>query len=184
MKRTAFPVLLLLLAAPLLASGVTYDFSGTTEGTQTMSGTASVDGARSRVELTHGDGLLFKDGSIVLSGDGGRTLRVLDPRAKTYYTLSLDELFASAGTLLRSMGSMFEISFSNEKVAVEHAGPGQPIEGYPTAKYTVVATYDMTATVLGSKMETQVSMKTDIWTTSRLPAAYAVFVQDRGVRTG
>lgn len=149
-----------------------------------MSGTASVDGARSRVELARGDGLLFQDGSIVLSDDGGRTLRVLDPKTKTYYILSFEELFATAGSLLESMGSMFAISFSNPKVEAKPAGPGEPIEGYPTTKYTIVTAYDMTARVLGSEMASRVAMQTEIWTTSRLPAAYATFVHDKGIRTG
>lgn len=176
----------LLLATPLAAAGLTYDFSTTTKGGagSAMSGTASVQNQNARVEFTRGDGLLFQNGSVVVTADGGKTLRILDPRAKTYYTLSFDELFATAGALMKSMGSMFQLSFANQKVEVKPAGPGDAIEGYPTKKYTVLTSYDMTAKVLGSDLSSRVEMRTDVWATPRLSAGYATFVQNRSVRTG
>ncbi|HSN69159.1 MAG TPA: DUF4412 domain-containing protein [Thermoanaerobaculia bacterium] len=185
MKRTLL-ALLLLLVAPILRAGVTYDFSMATKGgaAPTLSGTASVDGASSRVELTRGDGFLFKDGAIVLSADGGKTLRVLDPKAKTYYTLSFDDLFATAGALMKSMGSMMRLSISNQKVDVKSAGPGEKIEGYATRKYEIATSYDMKMTVLGSEMASSIAMETAIWATPELDADYAVFLQDKSIRTG
>ena len=185
MKRTLF-ALLLLLVASLARAGVTYELSMNTTGVAapTFSGTASVDGERSRFELARGDGLLFKDGSVVLSSDGGRTLLVLDPKAKSYYKLSFDELFATAGALMKSMGSMVQLSISNPKVDVKATGPGGKIEGFATNKYEISTSYDLKMMVLGTDMSSSVEMDSEIWTTPDLEAGNAVFLQDKSVRTG
>lgn len=185
MKRTVLPILLL-LAAPLAAAGITYGFSSVTQGAaaKTMSGTASVDGSNARLEFARGDGLLFQDGAVVITADGGKTLRILDPKARTYYALSFDDLFATASSLMKSMGSMLQLSFTNQKVDVGPAGAGETIEGYPTKKYTILTSYDMTAKVLGSPISSKVAMQTEIWATPRLSADYATFLQNRSIRTG
>ena len=183
MKRTVFFALLLLLAAAVASAGVTYEFTMNVDGAGGgMAGTASADGPRSRAELTRGDGLLFEDGSVIVSADGGRTLHVLDPGARTYYRLSSD-LFAKVGTLVKNMGSMLRISVSNPKVAVRSAGAGAPIEGYPTTRYEIDASYDLAMTVLGSQMKSRVVMRSEVWTTPRLAAAGS-FIQESGIRTG
>lgn len=189
MKRTVaahLVPLLLLVSAPLAAAGLTYDFAMNAGGAagSSMSGTAAVQGANARVELTRGDGILFQDGAVVVTADGGKTLRVLDPKARTFYTLNFEDLFATAGALMKSMGSMFQLSFANQKVEVKPAGAGEAIEGYPTKKYTILTSYDMTAKVLGSDLSSRVEMQTELWATSRLSADYATFVQSRSVRTG
>ncbi len=178
--------LLLLAAAPLAAAGLTYDFAMTSKGASSpsMSGTAAVQGGNARVELRRGDGVLFQDGAVVITSDGGKTLRILDPKAHTYYTLNFEDLFATAGALMKSMGSMFQLSFANQKIEVKPAGAGEAIEGYPTKKYTILTSYDMTAKVLGSDLSSRVEMQTELWATPRLSADYATFVQNRSVRTG
>src|SRR5665811_1100109 len=149
-----------------------------------MSGTASVDGPNARLEFARGDGLLFQDGAVVITADGGKTLRILDPKARTYYALSFDDLFATASSLMKSMGSMLQLSFTNQKVDVGPAGAGETIEGYPTKKYTILTSYDVTAKVLGSPISSKVAMQTEIWATRRLSADYATFLQNRSIRTG
>lgn len=179
-------VLLSLVSLPLTGAGLTYDFAMSVQGgaASSMKGTASVEGLNARVEMVRGDGLLFMDGSVVITTDGGKTLRILDPKARTYYSLSFDDLFATAGAFMKSMGSMFQISLANQKVDVRPAGAGEPIEGYPTKKYTILTSYDMTAKILGSDLSSRVEMQTDIWATPKLSAGYATFVQNRSVRTG
>ncbi|HEY0787539.1 MAG TPA: DUF4412 domain-containing protein [Thermoanaerobaculia bacterium] len=187
MKRTVLPALILLfLSPPLAAAGLTYDFATAGKGSAagSMSGTASVEAGKARVEFTRGDGVLFQNGAVAITSDGGKTLRILDPKARTFYSLSFDDLFATAGALMKSMGSMFQLSFANQKVEVKPAGPGETIEGYPTKKYTILTSYDMTAKVLGSDLSSRVEMKTEVWATPRLSADYATFVQSRGLRTG
>lgn len=188
-KRTVASALLLLVlaaAAPLAAGGLTYDFATSTKGgaASSMRGTAFVQEGKARVEFAHGDGVLFQNGAVVITADGGRTLRILDPKARTYYTLSFDDLFATAGAMMKSMGSMFQLSFANQKVEVKPAGAGEAIEGYPTKKYTILTSYDMTAKVLGSDLSSHVDMRTEVWATPRLSADYATFVQNRSLRTG
>jgi hypothetical protein len=188
-KRTILSALLLLLflvSPARAADGLTYEFATSAKGSAaaSMSGIASVEAGKARVEFTRGDGVLFQNGAVAITSDGGKTLRILDPRARTYYTLSFDDLFATAGALMKSMGSMFQLSFANQKVEVKPAGAGEAIEGYPTKKYTILTSYDMTAKVLGSDLSSRVEMTTEVWATPRLSADYATFVQSRGVRTG
>ena len=83
MRRLAFAALLAALT-PAAFAGIVYRFQSTSTGTSgTLAGRTEAEGTNLRVEMTTGDGMLFQDGAIVLSGDGGRTLHVVDPGSKT-----------------------------------------------------------------------------------------------------
>ena len=80
MKR--FLVASALSAIAISASaGLTYKVQSTTTGVRsmTLAGTVNVDGPRMRFDVASGDGTLFKDNSLVLSSDGGKTMSIFDP---------------------------------------------------------------------------------------------------------
>ena len=58
-------------------AGVIYKIQSATTGVQgvTISGTVTVDGSHIRMDIATGDNTLFKDNDIVISNDGGRTIR-------------------------------------------------------------------------------------------------------------
>jgi len=181
---------LIFIAAATLATsafcGTAYDFRSESTGIHktAMAGHVEVEGKRLRMNVTEGDGKMFRNGSIVYSTDGGKTLIVTTPADKTYYELNLEDLLGSAGAMLKSMGDTVKISFDNEKADVRDLGAGETLQGYPTRKSLLDASYVMNVTAMGQKMSTQMTMRTESWTTDRIPTDAMNWFQMSGVRTG
>ena len=182
MKRLA--IVLTLFATPAFA-GVTYQFDSTSTGMQsgTTSGTVSVEGTNIRVDLKTGDNFMFKDGTTVLSTDGGKTLNIYDSSAKTYFVVNLSDL-TNMGGLLNDGGGMFKLSFNNPKVNVTDLGDGGSVAGYPTKRSKLDASYDIAVNAMGTTMTTHMTMSTESWTTDKLSGEYANFLQEKNLRTG
>jgi hypothetical protein len=182
MKRS-LAALFLLAAAPLLA-GTTYDFHSETTGMQQSSidGSVAVDGPNARMNVAHGDGMMFKDGSVVLSRDGGRTIDILDPAAKTYFELTIDQMTAGITATMKNAG--LNIAFVNPVVNVKDGGDGGAVEGLPTRKSTLDATVDINVDAMGQTMTTKMSMHSESWTTDRLSANAMNVFQERTLQTG
>lgn len=185
MKRTLFALLIVLTTLPLTA-GVTYRFRSVTDGRggSELSGTAWVEGSNMRLEFDKGDKMMFRDKSVVISKDGGKTMFILDPKKKSYYELDLQQVISTFGTAMKAMGGMFDLSITNQKVNVKNAGSGGTVEGYPTTKYVVDSRYDMTMKVMGMGSSSQVHSITESWATDRLSSDLITFVQMKGLRTG
>jgi hypothetical protein len=182
MKR--FGIALALIALPAFG-GVTYQFESTSTGLReaALVGAVSIEGSNVRMDMKSGDNLLFKDGSIVLSNDGGKTLSVYDPSAKTYYVVNLKDLL-NAGGLMGAAGGMFKLTIENPKVNVKDLGDGGVISGYPTKHARVDAAFDIAVNAMGTAITTHMSMSTESWTTDRLGAEFTNFLQEKNVRTG
>jgi hypothetical protein len=185
MKRLFVSLLVAVFAAPLLA-GVTYDFSNVTSGKggSEMSGKAAIEGASSRMDFVRGDRVLIPDGSVVISNDGGKTLIVINPKKKSYYKLELEGMMKGAAGAMQGMGGVMQMKISNESVDVRENGAGGDIEGFPTSKYTVTTTYDMSMKIMGMKNDQNIRMVSEIWATEKLPVDYMTFVQQKGLKTG
>ena len=162
------------LAALNATAGITYDFRSVTTGMQAseQAGHIAVDGGNMRLEFKSGDGTLFRNGSVAISHDGGSTIDVLDPQAKTFWELDLSSLKASA---LAGM-----VKMTNEKVSVRDAGDGGTIEGYPTRHKIVTASADMN--IGAQAMRLELTMET--WITDKIPSDAASFLQRRLGSTG
>jgi hypothetical protein len=135
------------------------------------------------MDISNGDKLLFKDNSIVFSTDGGKTMTVVDPSTKTYYEMQLDQLVSGAGSLLKG-NPMIKISFENPKVTVRDGGDGGTVEGYPTHKSTLDASYDIVIDAMGTQMTSHMQMMTESWTTDQLSSEFSNFLQAKNMRTG
>jgi len=185
MKHFAAAIFTVALASSALA-GVTYKVQSNTTGVRnvTIAGNVTVDGARLRMDVVSGDNMMFKDNSVVLSSDGGKTLSVFDPTTKNFYDVQLDQVLGSTGSMLRNLGELVKITFDNPQVAVRDAGSGGTVEGFPTHKYVLEAAYDMNVDAMGQKMTTHIAMTTENWTTDQLAAERSSFLQMRGLRTG
>lgn len=185
MKRWFAAAAMAALALPASA-GMTYEFRSTTEGGQASAlvGRASIEGNKMRMEFSEGDDVMFKDGSVVISADGGATLAILDTREKTYTELRTDEIFSALGAMMKSMGGMFRMEIENPTVNVREAGAGEEIEGYATKKYVIDASYDMVIKVMGMTRKTSITSQTDAWVTNEIGREFSTFVQQRGLKTG
>ena len=184
MKRLVLIQLLLVCTSAF--AGLTYKAQSETTGLRnaTINGTVAVDGTHMRMDVAQGDNMIFKDNSIVLSNDGGMTMSILDPSTKTYYDLQLQDLLGSATTMLSKMGDMVKVTFDNPHVSVRDAGDGGRVEGFPTRKFILDASYDMDIDALGQKIVSHMSMNTETWTTSEFSSDMSNFIQLRGMRTG
>ena len=185
MKRIALWLAVVFVASTAWA-GMTYQFSSVTSGRtgSTMAGTASVQNGNMRIDFTSGDGVMFKNGSIVISKDGGKTIYLIDPEKKEYYEIKPDELFASMGAMMKSMGADFKMSIDHQKVDVTNQGPGEPIEGYPTTKYLVDIAYDLNLDMMGMQMTSNVHTASQMWVTDKISTDDITFIQQRGLKTG
>src|SRR6478672_9058428 len=125
MRRFAFAAMIAALA-PAAFAGIAYNFQSTSSGTRAASiaGRTEAEGTNLRVELTTGDGMLFKDGAVVRSCDGGRTLHVIDSASKTYSDLPIDQMLGGAGSMLKQLDDAGTGAVVNPKVAARAAGDG------------------------------------------------------------
>lgn len=173
MKSFLSSVVIVLATLPAMA-GITYDFRTVTTGMQAsdQAGQITVDGGNMRLEFKSGDGMMFRNGSVAISHNGGSTIDVLDPQAKTFWELDLGSLNAAA---LAGM-----VKMSNEKVNVRDAGNGPTIEGYATQHKIVTASADMN--IGAQAMHLELTMET--WMTDKVPADAASFLQRRLGSTG
>jgi hypothetical protein len=184
MKKVTFALLVLLVSIPAFG-GLTYDFKSTVDrGKGGLSGSAAVEEGKVRLEIADGDDVILRDGNVMISSDGGKTFTVLDPQKKTYFTIELEQLMSSVGAAMNSMGGMFKMSFANHAVKAQPPAQGEPIEGYPTTKYVVDSSYDLTIEMFGRKSVTNVASHSETWSTEKLSAGLATFVQTKGFKTG
>jgi hypothetical protein len=184
MKR--LPAILFLLLAPSAFAGLTYNTQSTTTGVRniTIVGRVTVDGAHMRMDVDQGDKVLFNDNAVVLSNDGGKTMSVYDPATKTFFDLQLQDALGNTSSMLKSFGEMIKVSFDNPHVTVRDAGEGGTIDGFPTRKYVLDASYDINIDAMGQKMTTHLTMNTETWATEQLSGELSSFLQMRGLRTG
>lgn len=183
-SRATLLFITLLVTASSLFAGLAYDFESTTTGAgaRTMSGSVRVEGSNVRLVMAKGDGVLFKDGSIIVSTNGGKTLAVADPSTKSYYDLNLGEILGDASGIMKQFGGSFEIQ--NPRVVVRDRGAAGKVEGYPVKRSILDSSYDMTVKVVGQKMPMKINMSTEVLWTDDLGSQYTNFLQMQGMRTG
>lgn len=183
MTRFLTAAVLTLLASPAFA-GLTYKFQSVTTGLQkvALSGDVAVEKGEMRLDIASGDGTIFRSGTFALVRGGAPVIAVVDPNAKSYYELRLDQLLGGADSALRQLGG--NISVANPKVSVTDGGDGGTIEGYATRRKTIEGSYDMVIDAMGSTTTLRVTMKTESWITDRIGSEFANIFQLRGVRTG
>ena len=185
MKRASVAFVIALLAQSAFA-GYRYKVESVTTGMQesTMSGVAEVEGKNLRFDVQHGDGAVFTDSSFVVSNNGGRVLSVIDPSAKTYFDISVDQLTGGISSMMQAMGGNLKLTILNPKVNVRDLGAGETIEGYATQKKAIDASYEMNIEMMGQKLSMSMSMSTESWMTSQIPLGFASFLQTGELHTG
>ena len=183
MKSVAIVAIILFAAASVLG-GVTYEFRMVTVGAQgmTISGKVAAEGLNLRMEVDQGDGRVFKDDSIILSRDGGKTLLVFDPSAKTYFQLTLEEMTRGAAAALES--SLATVTFDPPKASVHDAGDGEKIEGFPTRKMIVDASIVMRIEAMGQTLASPIILHSENWGTDKIDASARNLFQLSNPRTG
>jgi hypothetical protein len=178
-------------AATLLAihsvafAGITYHFQSVSSGMSdsTIAGRAAADGQNFRLDVSTGDGKLIKDHSVIVSHDGGKTIRVADLAAKTYYDLDAQQLLQGAASLFNG-GGLVKMSTENQKVSVRDEGNGGTIEGFPTTKTAVDISYDLILDAGGQKISSHLTTTSESWATDQIGAEYTNFLLSKGMKSG
>jgi hypothetical protein len=186
MHRSIAFALVVLFTAPALLAGLAYNVESTTSGMGggTLSGTVRVDGKKVRLDVSRGDGILFKDGAVVVSTDGGSTLSVMDPASKSYYAMDISQIFGDLGGMMKSLGGGISVAVENPRVSVRDGGAAGKLEGYDVRRSTVETAYDLTMNMAGQKIPIRIEMNSEVYWTGAIGAEYANFLQLRGLRTG
>lgn len=186
MKSIVTSLFALFAMSVAAVAGVTYDFTSETTGlaNQTLAGKVKAEGTRIRVDIDRGDGVLFENGSFIVSSDGGKTLTVANPDAKTFYQIDLGQLLGGSDTLLKSLGANIKLNIRNPKVSVTDGGGGGTLEGFATKKSTLMSAYEIAVEGLGMPMVITMNLSTEVWWTDRISSSFTNFLQLRGLRTG
>jgi hypothetical protein len=181
---TRILVLLSLLYAVSASAGLMYDFRIVTSGPtgSTIAGKARIEGSNFRIDFDRGDGLLIRQGMFMIGKSGEEAVMLASTTNKSYSELKLGELAGGLTSMLRQFGVSFAIE--NPRVRSRGLGDGGVIEGFPTRRSTVNANFDVRRNLIGTKTLNRVQMRTESWSTSRIPGAAASFLPFQGTRTG
>ena len=175
MKRIVTVFAVAAIAASARA-GVTYNFASVSSGMHetTVTGTATTDRGRMRIDITRGDGSVLRDHMVALSIREGQALRVLDPSARTYYDVDLEQLLGGVGAMVKQLEGLVTVRVENVTVNAQDAGDGGTIEGFATRRNLVECEYDLVLDAFGQKSTIHVATNVESWLTEALPDA-AVF---------
>jgi hypothetical protein len=145
-----------------------------------------IDGSQAKIEYQDRDQSgMFEAGSYLLTTDGGATLYLVNPSARSYTEMDLDAMFGMVGNVMGAVGGVVNMEFSdfvNERVA-ERAD--EPILGYPTRFYQYNTGYTMSMRVLGMRRESRTETEQQVWCASGIEAdGFGVWLRPDRFRTG
>lgn len=153
----------LLLVAHAASAAIEYEFvqtsrtAGNNAASNDFTARAILDGSRSRVEFK--SGTAYPPGTYVVSNDGSRSLRFVDPVQKTYTEVNTVGIASAIGTS--------NIQIDNFKQTVVAVGDTQVYAGLPAEHYKQTITYDITVKFGSMPLKQAVRTEIDKWTTNR-----------------
>lgn len=179
MKRLLVTVALMIGAVPSFAA-IQYEFmQKATTGdvirpSTDLTGRATVDGDRSRVEFLSGN--VYPPGTYVVSTDGARRLFFVDPSKKWYTEVN-------AAGIASALGAS-NIRISNLKSSSVLLEDEPVIAGAPTVHYRVTLSYDITVTMKSVPLTQHIETEIDSWVTSKYASSAGRTFLDGGIKTG
>lgn len=187
-KNVILALILALAALPAFA-GIHYKSVTKTEDAQTKGSSMEVEGwvagEKARVEFKDSGNPAAKEGSWLLTKDGGKTIFLVDPEEKTYAEWNLQAMLGLVGSVMQGMGPLLKIEFSDPKVEKLLEEDGGTVVGLPTRHYKYRTSYLMKMRVLGMANEANVVTEQDIWSTDRLQdVALGIWLRSDPPRTG
>jgi hypothetical protein len=177
----------LALAAPA-AAGIHFQSTTRTEaqqGGQKVTAEGWVEGDSAKIAFVESDNPMLVEGAYLLTTDSGRTVYLVNPEDKTYSPFDPAQLLAAAGAMMKAMGPMVKMSFSNPKVEKLAQEPGSDLLGYDTTHYRFRTTYDSDIRVMGMGQKASNETVTDTWTTAALSdGGFNAYLRRDPPRTG
>ena len=167
-------------------AGVAYRFESVSTGVREtrVSGIATADRGRIRLDITRGDGSVLRDNTIALSIDHGRALRIIDSSSGTFYDVDLEHLLGGIAALVKQLGGLVTIKVQNVRVNTRDAGDGGTIEGFPTRRASIECEYDLEVDAWGQKSKVHVATDVESWVTDTLPSDMRSIFQVSAMKSG
>lgn len=162
MRRVWLGVALTLVAHAAFGA-VQYEFIQTSrsdaDGASPMdiSGRAVIDGDRTRVDFLAGNA--YPPGTWMVSTDGARKLRFVDPIQKSFTEVNTLTIASAIGTS--------SIQITNLVPSVTKLDDKRIFAGIPTEHYRLTLTFDITVTLRNIPLKQSVRAEIDKWTTVR-----------------
>lgn len=178
MKRLLVTLALALIAVPSYAA-IQYEFmlkntsDDAAKPSSDMTGRATIDGFRSRVEFL--SGTLYPPNTYVISTDSTGRLYFVDPGKQWFTEINT----AGIATALGASG----IKIENVKSTVETLPDRGRIAGIETDHYRLTISYDITVAMKNIPVKQHVQTEIDSWTTMKFGDVPQSFLT-RGSRTG
>ena len=164
MKKNAWAAVLVavLVAATPAVAGIEYEFYQKSSSDVNeippgeLSGRALIDGLKSRVDFIGGN--VYPPGTYMVSVDGARTLRFVDPLHKSYTEFNVASVAAAIGAS--------SIKIANVQSSVTRLDDRPMIAGHPAEHYRLTLSYEITLVHRGRPLTQNVRTVIDRWTTT------------------
>ena len=149
-------------------TSVTKASGGRGAGGQDMKVSALVEGDKARIEFTESSNPVMGQGNYILTQDAGKTMFMVNPGEKSYMKWDIEAILGAAGNMMKMMGGMMQMEFSDPKVEKLTDEAGEPMLGLPTRHYRFRTTFSTTMTMLGHKSTTASQKDEEIWATTAI----------------
>ncbi len=145
-----------------------------------------VSGDNAKVAFVESKGNpMARQGTYIISKDGGKTLYLVNPEEKTYAEWSLQGMLGAVGAVMNGMGPLLKIQFSDLKVDKLSEEDGGALLGLATKHVKYRTSYTMSIKVLGMGNVTDVVSEQEVWATTKLTdAGMGVWLRSEPPRTG
>jgi len=179
MRKAWVGISLIFVAFPALAA-VQYDFIQHTQSDiaqlppTNLSGRATVDGARSRVDFISGD--LYPPGTYCISTNGSRTITFVDPVMKSFTEFNASMVSAAIGSS--------NITVENLKSDVTKLDDHPAFAGVSTDHYRLAIDFNITVVFHSMPLRQIVHTEIDKWTTIEYGDIADTFLAAAAIRTG
>jgi hypothetical protein len=182
----------LVLAAVPCSAGIHYKSATKTwsEGANARSSDIQAEGwvagEKAKVAFLESNGNpVARQGTYMVTKDGGKTLYLVNPQDKTYAQWDLQGMLGVVGAVMNGMGPLLRIQFSDPKTEKLAEEDGGLVAGVPTRHYKYRTSYTMTVKVLGMGNTANVVSEQDIWAaTKATDAGLGVWLRAEPTRTG
>jgi hypothetical protein len=144
-----------------------------------------VSGDKAKVEFKESGNPVMKQGSYLITRDGGKTLYLVNPEDKTYAEWDMQAMLGFVGGVMQGMGPLLKFEFSDPKVEKLVDESGGTLLGLPTRHLRYRTSYTTKVKVLGMSNVADSVIEQDIWATDRLQdLAMGVWLRSDPPRTG
>jgi len=155
-------------AGPLAAGHYLEQKVSSSDNGMNMEVRAWADGESAKVEFTRSDSEFIPSGSYLLTTDGGQTVYLVDPAARTYSVWDMDALFATLGQALEAAQGVVELDFKDVMAEDLGSESGGEMLGYDTTKKSWRTGYTMDMKVVFMKQSQRMDTTTEAWMTDAI----------------